>query len=110
MVIGSLAGVGSYRKSYGNWPWAGSPDRLDWCGRRYYLQDTVTPLPGRYDPRTVIFRAPAVIGRQVLSDRTRAQIEREQPAAERIGGACGVFLYRRTGGTQFKLYVLSGSP
>lgn len=98
-----------YRATYHNWPWQGSPARLTWCGR-VYVRSEAAPVTRRKigrPPTNVVFRAPPLIGRQVLSDLTAQQVA----ARRRRSDVCGFGLYMRTSDSRhFVLYDLSGGP
>lgn len=102
LILGLL-----YRANYGSFPWS-VPDRLQWCGRRYY-RDSFQKGGGADAPHTIVFRAPPVLGRQVLSGLSAARLRSVQAHLDK-GGACGLELYRRTSGGNFDVYDLSGGP
>jgi hypothetical protein len=102
LLVVLVAGLLAHRKAYGTWSFRAPPDRLEWCGRRYYKSHR-PPVVVRPPPRNVVFRAPPVIGRQVLTDVSAAGV-----AQRRKEGFCPGSLYRRTGGARYTWYTISG--
>lgn len=88
----------AHRKAYGSYPWDAAPDRVQWCGRRYYR---ASPSPNRVRvPATLyaIFRAPPVVG-----DRFYARVPHCHDVAETL-------IYRDDGNGAYAVYELSGGP
>jgi hypothetical protein len=105
VMLTVVTGVIVYRASYGLWPWQGEPDRLSWCGRRYSTDHRdISRAEAR--PVSGVFRAPPVIGREVYSELSAAELSRRR----RSGKICGVVLYRSAGDKTFNAYRLSGGP
>ncbi|MFA4929936.1 MAG: hypothetical protein WC558_15575 [Patulibacter sp.] len=94
MVIAVLAVA--HRASYGQWPPA-APDRVEWCGRRYYAPTQVSPR-GPAVPVRAIGRHPPLVGSQFYA------------RAGRISeAACTLLIYRKTQ-VGWYTYGLSGGP
>jgi hypothetical protein len=88
----------AYRADYGNLPWDGGPDRLQWCDRRYYFS-APHERPGRDRPLKPIFKAPPLIGDQVYAERSTCG-----------GNGTVLTLYRGVGDGEYAVYGLSGGP
>lgn len=86
----------AHRTSYGQWPPA-PPDRVEWCGRRYYAPQDRSPR-GPATPVRPIGRRPPIVGSQFYAPRERQYEE-----------ACALLIYRKTS-TGWYTYGLSGSP
>jgi hypothetical protein len=96
LCVAALGLTVAYRAAYGNFPWDGGPDRVQWCGRRYYLD------PGHVGadrPLTPIFRAPPLVGARVYAVRPTCG-----------GATTELILYRSVGDAEYAVYALSGGP
>jgi len=96
----------SYRGTYSNWPWQGPPVRLHSCGRTYE-----NSIRKAYRARDVsdsglreMFRAPPVVGRQVLVARSDGTQDRRRATR------CATGIYVRTGEDRYESYGLLGGP
>ena len=107
LVGGVVVVAGAYRLTYRSWPWQ-APERVSWCGRHYDREGGAPVTAGRLDrPLTfVVFRSPPLVGRQVLTDQTRARVAARKRTSSTRGGT----LYRRTGDGRYTVYELSGGP
>lgn len=105
LLVVPAVGVEAWnRVSFGTFALAGSPPRIDWCGRRYYPAPAVT-----------VGQPPAIGGgvwRQVLLTPQRRAVYAYviPPAARAAGTPCAMAVYLRRGAQSFRPYGLSGGP
>ena len=112
LMVASTLG---YRAFYGSW-WQ-TPTRISYCGRTYIAAkagltladvrtlESHTALPGdRPYPLVSIGSAPPVVGGQMLAALT--------PEAQRrkLGVACTMGLYLKTGDDRYTAYGIIGGP
>lgn len=94
VVLAALAVA--HREAYGHWPPA-APDRVEWCGRRYYTPTNVSSR-GPVGPVRAIGRHPPLVGSQFYA-----------PPGRLSAGACALLIYRKARGRWYA-YGLSGGP
>lgn len=98
----------AYRATWHNWPWEGDPARMSLCGRDY--DRAPGPLVRRAAlgtaPLHFEFRVPWLVGREVVSRRSAAEV-RHPP---RGGEACAGDLFLRVAPDRYRDYELSGGP
>lgn len=102
-LVGLVVALGAYRVHYTSWPWQGEPYRLHYCDRTYDRfpgGPRGTPTVARPSHYRAAFRAPPLVGREVLI-----------PVAERCGDdAVPTNIYRSAGDGRYRDYVLLGGP
>ena len=88
----------AHRRAYGNFPWDGGPDRVQWCERSYHrspedkgLRDNLRLQP--------IFRALPLVGDRFYARRSANCAERPE-----------LLLYRGKGDGEYNVYALTGGP
>jgi hypothetical protein len=93
VVVAGLA----YRSAYGNFPWAGRPDRVQWCDRTCYADRPPTRQSRPPGSRPVL-RAVPLVGARFYA-----------PAGSRCDEVATV-LFRDDGSRRLVVYALSGGP
>ena len=107
-VVYPLAAAGLSRKDYGTFAFWKLPNRIDFCGRRYYSGETERGNPALFESQDSAkgarwtFLSWTFSGRSIYADVA--------PSDSSSATACTMMLYIPLGGDRWETYALSGGP
>jgi hypothetical protein len=98
----------SNRADFGTFAFWAPPDRIDFCGRRYYVQEP--PESGTPSKFRSFDSDKSATWKQVASTLTGRAIYAVVTPDPGPGAVCTMELYVRDGSNQWIVYPLSGGP
>jgi hypothetical protein len=106
LAVYLVAATALSRRDYGIFAFWKVPDRIDYCGRRYYRAGNVSGTPGSFLAQVSGQPKWRTVGRTFTLRRIEAPVS---PPTSRTA-VCTMALYVSTGGRNYVLYSLSGGP